>query len=93
MTIEASDGEAALEDVVGLCQLHGAIDEFQLVFFALYMLTRKYFDGLSERVECVVTFAEQLSTCTLNPLTDYVQSADLLRKHHMRVSDSIAQPL
>ena len=62
MTIEASDGEAALEDVVGLCQLYGAIDELQLVFFALYTLTRKHLYGLSERVECVVPVAEQLST-------------------------------
>ena len=51
MTIKASDGEAALEDVIGLCQLYGAIDELQLVFFALDTLIRKHFDGLSERVE------------------------------------------
>ena len=93
MTIEAGDGKATLEDVVGLCQLYGAIDELQFVFFALDTLTRKHLDGLSERVECVVPVAEQLLTCALNPLTDYVQSADLLRKHHMGVSDSIAQPL
>ena len=78
MTIEASDGEAALEDVVGLCQLYGAVDEFQLVFFALETLTRKHLDSLSERVECVAPVAEHLSTCTLNPLTDYVQTAYLL---------------
>ena len=78
MTIKASDGEAALEDVFGLCQNDGAVDEFQLVFFALYTLLRKHLDGLSVRVECVVPVAEQLSTCALNPLTDYVQSTDLL---------------
>ena len=62
MAVEAGDGKAALEDVVGLCQLYGAIDELQLVFFALDTLTRKHLDGLSERVESVVPIAEQLST-------------------------------
>ena len=40
MAVEAGDGKAALKDVVGLGQKDGAVDELQLVFFALDTLPR-----------------------------------------------------